>query len=306
MRARSNAFSGGSPPPQPPPPRSQAVIGMHRSPTAQSGGSSDVAKCPNKGTITVTVRRKGTTDKVGGVTIRASGGPSAGDKTTADGTGIASFLLVEPATYDVAVVLSEALAKKYKAVPTSTGNEIKKGTDLALTFDLEPIVKLRVVLVDKAGAGVKDASWEVASLSKTGKTGDDGKIELDVAADLANAELKVTLPPIPPKSPPPTATPSTADPPPYPPAIVTTEFKDEAAKAPPTEVKWTLTIQDLEDFDGDDGLKARLHNLGFCIDDDDRTTASVKAYQLMGGDKDGSGALADVKDKLTKAHDDES
>lgn len=153
--------------------------------------------------------------------------------------------------------------------------------------------------------------WQLlAPKTANGKTGSDGLIKNVLTVKDTQATLSVDIkdtPAAPAEDPPPTT--AATD---YPIKIKPADFQDKNAEPPlppasDDDVKWTLTITTLDKSQDDESIKARLHNLGFGCDagsDADTTTRAVKAYQaLYLNQKDGSGALADIKDDVKKRHD---
>ena len=96
--------------------------------------------------------------------------------------------------------------------------------------------------------------------------------------------------------------------PPYPPPIKAADFKDAAlVNDPPTETfEWDLSIGLLADYTDDNGVKARLSNLGFkSLGLTGAALARVvKAYQKAHMNNNaGSGVLADIKGHVIGLHD---
>ena len=67
---------------------------------------------------------------------------------------------------------------------------------------------------------------------------------------------------------------------------------------------WSVSLADLADGDDDDGVKARLNNLGFNVDGKDNVKRAVKAYQRLYLNQDnGSGVLKDILADIKTRHD---
>jgi hypothetical protein len=67
---------------------------------------------------------------------------------------------------------------------------------------------------------------------------------------------------------------------------------------------WKLWVADLEDGDNDDGVKARLNNLGFDVADEEKTKRAVKAYQKVYLKQNSpSGVLKDILNDIKTRHD---
>jgi hypothetical protein len=266
----------------------------------------DGQPCPlGKCHLRVTVARADTGEGVQNITVQAKG-PTAGSKTTAADTGLADFGVVDPGKYEITVSLG-AHSKHYQA-PAPVSLTIAKGDTKARRIELAPLVKLRFVVIDKAGSGIAAAEWKLDKPAKNGKTGADGLIEVDDAWDCDDdRKLHVKLPapaaaPVPPAA----APPPMVVPPKYPPVIDPTQFADEKADplVPELEMDWKLSVTDLADGDSDDGVKARLNNLGFVVDGKARTTVSVKTYQRVYLHLDnGSGTPGDILVDIKTRHD---
>ncbi len=100
--------------------------------------------------------------------------------------------------------------------------------------------------------------------------------------------------------------------PPHPPQIKADEFTDEAPEEDktPLEIEIDLKIGFLEPHTEVRGALQRLNNLGCKVPDatahtadDDPTKRVVKSYQKFKGEKDPSGAIADVQSSLETSHD---
>jgi hypothetical protein len=267
----------------------------------------DGQPCPlGKCHLRVTVARADTGEGVQNVTVQAKG-PTSASKTTAADTGLADFGVVDPGQYAITVKLGATEAKKYQA-PAAVSLTIAKGDTKARRIELAPLVKLRFVLVDKAGSGLAAVEWKLDKPAKNGKTAADGLIEVDDAWDCDDdrqLHIKLPAPAAPPAPPAPAPAPAVV-PPPYPPSIDPAQFADEApgALVPEVEVDWKLSVADLADGDSDDGVKARLNNLGFTVDGKARTTVSIKTYQRIYLNLDaGSGTPADILADIKTRHD---
>jgi hypothetical protein len=158
---------------------------------------------------------------------------------------------------------------------------------------------------------VADRPWTSHKpVAMHGKTEADGLIKVGASTSDTEGVLNVDL-----YDPPPAAAADAAvaanatD---YPIKIKSEAWVDKNAEPvlPPADdrvVKWQLSIVSLEAADNDDGIKARMHNLGFACDNgsnDEATRSAVKAYQALYMDEpDGSGELNDIKDDVKKRHD---
>ena len=236
------------------------------------------------------------------LTVNATSTESALTQTSVEATGLADFGAIDAGTYDVVIELSEDAAKKYKAPAAQMGVAISKGETKKLRFDLEPRVILEIVLIDPEDEPVQDAVWELtAPLQANGTTGPDGKISIvDFPWNANDGALAVTLPKQPAAAVPVAAGGQAGA---YPPAIKPSDFLDDAPKALDNKVQWTLTIANLEAGDNDEGVAARLQNLGFSVGAQ-KTARAVKAYQsLYMNEKDGTGTPADIKGDIQKRHD---
>jgi peptidoglycan hydrolase-like protein with peptidoglycan-binding domain len=164
---------------------------------------------------------------------------------------------------------------------------------------------------DKKDEPVAERPWTSHKpVAMHGKTAADGLIKVGASTSDAEGALNVDL-----YDPPPAAAADAAvagsatD---YPIKIKSDAWVDKNTEPvlPPADdrvVKWKLKIVTLESLDNDDGIKARMHNLGFACDsgsDDETTRAAVKAYQALYMDEpDGSGDLNDIQDDVKKRHD---
>jgi hypothetical protein len=267
----------------------------------------DGQPCPlGKCHLRVTVARADTGEGVGSISVESKG-PTAGNKPTAKESGLADFGVVNPGQYTLSVKLSEADKKKYQA-PGPLSLTIAKGDTKAQRIVLAPLNKLRFVLIDGAEKVIAGADWNLSKPAKNGKTAASGLIEVDLPWDSDDdRELKVKLPaPAAAPAPAPAAPAPAVAPDPYPPHVEPNQFHDEAADplAPELDVDWKLSLADLPDGDNADGVKARLNNLGFNIDDDEKTKRAVKAYQKVYLKQDnGSGIAKDILDDIKTRHD---
>jgi hypothetical protein len=255
---------------------------------------------PCKAFLQVTCVRTDLNEGIENITVKATGAENA-TKASVETTGLADFGAIEAGTYDIEIELSPDYAKKYQTPTAQKGVAISKGETRKLRFAFEPKVILTIVLIDEKDEAVQGAVWELtAPLQANGTTEEDGKISIaDFPWNANDGALEITLPKQPAVEPV-AAGGQAAD---YPPAIKPADFLDEAPKALDNKVQWTLAIADLEQGDNDQGVAARLQNLGFSAGDE-KTERAVKAYQrLYMNVKEGSGTPADIKDDIKPRHD---
>lgn len=290
-----------------------AASGSDAQDNSPLGPTTQCDKAPAK--LAIVVRRCDKPEKVGGVTVHAEKPPKK-TASSAEGSGIADFGTVDPGTYAVTTQLTPAQRKKFlPAHPVSV--TVPAGTAVRRPVCLPPVVRLRLMLSDVNPADGKDRSiggarWEMAEATdtKSGTTGGDGKVDVEIPWTLAKVELKVTLQDTPddfvgvaPADPPPPAANAT---PPYPVKIRHSQFPKPTpeVKRMPLQLAFSVSVTDIEDGEGTDGALARLHNLGFRFDKGKERRAVI-AYQnrYMGANWDGSGAICDVEGDLKGRHD---
>jgi hypothetical protein len=269
------------------------------------------AKCKKaKGQLKIIVRRADkTTVKVGAVTVKATASPTI-SRNSAEKTGLADFGTVNPATYKIETALAGAMAKKFLPAAEKSVT-VPAGTAVTDTVDVPPVIRLKIVLTDRADATLSGVEWSLKDATPdTNTTGGDGLIDVEIPWTLDAGALELTLPdepdafvPAPAEAPAPAA-PAT---PPYPVPIKAADFlpAEEKATPFPRQLKFTAEIRDIEDGEGSDGAQARLHNLGFRWDGAAGLSNAVVHYQklYMGQKWKGSGQIADIMGDLKKRHD---
>ena len=272
--------------------------------------------CPKQiAKLAVVVRRCDKAEKIGGISVHAEKPPKL-TASSAEGSGIADFGVVDPGSYTITTVLTPAQRKKFlPATPVSVS--VPKGMAVRQPVCLPPVVRLRVMLADVNPADGTDrkisgAKWELqdATDTKTGTTGGDGKIDVEIPWTLTKVELKVTLPDAPddfvstaPADPP---APAANAVPPYPIKLRPSQFpkpKPEAQRMP-LQLVFSVMVSDIEDGEGTNGALARLRNLGYRFEPGKERRAVV-AYQFryMGEDWGGSGVVGDIEGDLKGRHD---
>ncbi len=270
--------------------------------SAQDGQKCPLGKCH----LRVTIARADTGEGVAGISVEAKG-PATATKASVKTTGLADFGEVQDGQYTLTVKLGDADKKKF-VEPKAVQLTLAKGDDKAQRIELAPLVKFRVVLIDDKAKGIASADWELDSPSKKGKTGADGLIEADLPWDSDDGralKVKFQKPPDP-ADPPAPVKPAAQTPPPYPAPLDVTQFADDApAKLlAVTDVDWKITLADLPDGDTDEGVKARLANLGFDTADDEKSKRAVTAYQKVYLNKgSGSGRPKDILSDIKTRHD---
>lgn len=207
---------------------------------------------------------------------------------------------------------NELLEGDELCAPDQKDKIVTKSTDKVWTFvvkEKKP-AKLRIVLVDKDCKPLSGKGWELlAPVEDSGTTAADGLIQFTgIPLQETTASLRVKIsepqPPLDPLEPLPPATPT-----PYPPEIAAAEFtdKDPAKESNRHIVEWDLKAGSLPSFNSDEGVRARLHNLGFGCDvkdDGDRSARAVKAYQrFFLKNKNGSGVAKDIDSDIRDRHD---
>ena len=175
--------------------------------------------------------------------------------------------------------------------------------------------KLRLALKDceDRNLPVTEVKLVVGSLTSTAKPNDSGLIEVEVDPSVKAGTLSIKplllKKPVPPERP--VAGPE-PEKPPHPPKITAKEFTDEplAEDKTPVELEIALKIGFLEPHTEVRGALQRLNNLGCKVPDatartadDDAAKRVIKSYQKYKGEKDPSGAIADVQSGLEASHD---
>jgi hypothetical protein len=198
--------------------------------------------------------------------------------------------------------------------PPAKAKVHSKAVDQTWTFTIKvkKLPRLRLVLVDGEDKPLAGKAWKLtAPRVLTGMTKNDGLIEVpDLAPQQTAGALEVTWQTT--KARKPAAVPK--DPvigkPTYPRPIKAGEFTDDPPTAPTAAddvIQFTLKIGSMPPFDADDGVRARLHNLGYpCVtgSDADATKRSVKAFQRGRlKQKTPSGAAADIRAAVRDRHD---
>ena len=284
--------------------------------TADSGGSANkslgpTAKCKKaNGQLKIIVRRADkTTVKVGAVTVKATASPTM-SRNSADQTGLADFGTVNPATYKIETALSGAMNKKYSPAAEKSVT-VPAGWAVTDTIDVPPLIRLKIVLTDKADATLSGVEWSMKDATPEKETtGGDGLIDVEILWKLESGALELTLKDEPDAfvaAPAPTPAPVAGATPSYPVAIKAADFlpAEEKATPFPRQLKFTAEIRDIEDGEGSDGAQARLHNLGFRWEGADKLSNAVVHYQklYLGQKWKGSGQIADIMGDLKKRHD---
>lgn len=261
--------------------------------------------------LRVKVVRSDTFEGVEGIRVKAKGGSAPGDQTSAAQTGLADFGEVTPATYTIGVELEEEQRKQFRArdpVPKVVG----EGVTLTTMVAVDPLVALRIILFewdskDKKDKPRKDLAWKLTKpLAAGGTTGEDGLIQVLVLFKDKKGELEVTWRSAEKGQDLVAEAGAATD---YPIKIKYDDWKDQdqedvLPKEDDRKIKWTFDIADLAKGDNEDGIKARLHNMGFPVGDIDATKHAVRAYQALYLDlADGSGSISDVTDDVKNRHD---
>jgi hypothetical protein len=170
-------------------------------------------------------------------------------------------------------------------------------------------VKLNLVLLDDADKPAKGIKWNLAAatVKQSGTTGNDGRISIEIAADLDEVTLTFSQDAGKPRK---KAThPSGKLAKSLPAPVVETEFidADDPESAPgPRKFEFKLKVGALASFNTVDGALGRLRNLGFGVSPEaggtPAATSAVKLYQkkYSGGS---SGAVADIQADVKKRHD---
>lgn len=182
------------------------------------------------------------------------------------------------------------------------------GTKVKITVAKAKTVRLRLVVIDSMGNAIKDRpntlKWAVGVLSwgtKSGKTNAQGLIEADIPPNSRIAELKFDL-----TSPQPAAaaTPAPAnDPQRYPPVITAADFcKIGEDQKREFVYEWKLSIGSLPSAGIDEGIKARLSNLGYFCVGGGTISDVIKTFQKRNKLNE-TGSIADVRDDVCNKHD---
>lgn len=184
------------------------------------------------------------------------------------------------------------------------------GAKHKLTYKADKALSLRLLILGPNSKPMSGRKFEfTGAIGMKDTLGKDGLIKVVVKPGDRSAKLAV-YPPSPPAKafpPKPPASASSTSPA-YPPAIDPTEFTDTPAPGPTPspEMTWDLSIGSLPSHNTLAGVQARLANLGFPCkvgDSEEITRSSVKAFQKILG-KTETGAFADIRDELKRAHDD--
>ncbi len=183
--------------------------------------------------------------------------------------------------------------------------------------------KLRIQVADKEWKPLATSTYslKVGTLDQTKPDGFKDLLDAEIDPSVKTGKLTITIPPpVPaPVTPPAVAVagPAPAKPP-HPPKYKAEDFKDKEAdrETAPVTIEWTLQVGALEALKEVRGGLQRLNNLGCLTPDpsmtkteDDKTRRVVKSFQKNEAAKkdtkldDPSGAIADIKDDLKKAHD---
>lgn len=245
-----------------------------------------------------------------GIPISVTGPEPHAGSTAADGT--ITFADIDSGAYHVVAKNLGSLHGKY-TLPAPGGDTLPAGESRQVVLVAQLLASLRFVVSGNDGSPVKGARWTLESpLPAHGTTSADGLIDVPIVPLVRGAGvLRVTLPKPWVAAKKPAAahavTPAPAIPP-YPPPIKAADFKDAAlVNDPPTETfEWDLSIGLLADYTDDNGVKARLSNLGFkSLGLTGAALARVvKAYQKAHMNNNaGSGVLADIKGHVIGLHD---
>lgn len=184
----------------------------------------------------------------------------------------------------------------------STGSKVK------ITVAKSKTVRLRLVVIDSMGNAIKDKpytlKWAVGVLSwgtKSGKTNSQGLIEADIPPNSRIAELKLDL-----TSPPPAVAAGPApvnDPKRYPPLIQPDDFCKTGENQKREYVyEWKLSVGSLPSESTDNGIIARLDNLGYVCVGGELISDVVKTFQ-KNNKLNITGNLADVRNSVCANHD---
>jgi hypothetical protein len=174
--------------------------------------------------------------------------------------------------------------------------------------------KVRLVLMDAKDKVLRVKKCELAVGIRKQKTLPDaqGLVEIEVDPAAATGTLSLTWdPPAAKAAPKAPAAAAIASPPPYPPAIIESDFEDKTTKLKAeTTAKWTLHVGSMEPLATVRGCMRRLTNLGYTATDvkveDPKTASLVKGYQRknsLGVKGSESGVIADVRADLETRHD---
>ncbi len=199
-------------------------------------------------------------------------------------------------------------------LPVAKGKVHSKAVDATWTFvvKLKKLPKLRIVLVDAEGKGMAGKEWQLtAPQVLTGKTKKDGLIEIpDIPPQAVDGAMEITWRKT--TAPKPVTPPAEkkVSKPTYPRPIVIADFTDDAPPAHDAAedvAKFTLKVGSLPSYNVDDGVRARLNNLGGgCAPGAaiDVTSRAVKAFQRGRlKQKDPSGVTTDLTDSARTQHD---
>ncbi|MDI6804347.1 MAG: hypothetical protein QME58_10960 [Bacteroidota bacterium] len=182
------------------------------------------------------------------------------------------------------------------------------GTKVKITVAKAKTVRLRLVIIDREGKPINDKpytfKWAVGVLSwgtKSGKTNAQGLIEADIPPNSSIAELKLDL-----TTPTPAAAAAPApanDPKRYPPLIQTENFcKTGENQKREFVYEWKLSVGSLPSESTDNGIIARLGNLGYVCVGGELISDVVKTFQKRNKLNE-TGSIADVRDNVCNKHD---
>jgi len=251
-----------------------------------------------------------------GVSLHIEGKDPQNGATPTDGAGWARFDKIRGGKYDITVTSLGQHDGNYtppgKARADFSGGQLEQ----EVVIEVRPKAKLRIVLFDKEDKAISGKAWTLSTpIAAHGTTGGDGLIEAtDLNLEKGSGLLRVTMGVPTQATSTSTSTPAPVAPanapPPYPPPIVPLDFKDPAPPAPEApdgSVEWTLNLGLLKDYDNEDGIKSRLHNLGFaCEAQANQATTShvVKTYQRHYlKQANGSGKASDIEGNIFARHD---
>jgi len=177
----------------------------------------------------------------------------------------------------------------------------------------EPVAFIKLVLSSWDSAAKSDVpkqglDWKMsAPVSKNGTTDGTGRVDVEVPVGTSASGLEVVwrtrdnvvAAPV-------SAAAQATD---YPIKIQHEHWEDThrgevVAPEEDDTVKWNFSVVELASLDNDDGLKKRLHNMGYLTGSAASTKEAVQSYQyLYQGKPNGSGVLDAIKDDLKNRHD---
>ena len=199
-------------------------------------------------------------------------------------------------------------------LPPGKGKVHAKAVDAVWTFVVKAKkpAKLRIALVDAEAKGLAGKEWRLTTpQALSGKTKGNGLIEIaNIPLQAVSAALEVTWrKTTPPKPVAPPKSKKITDPT-YPRPIVVADFTDDAPPAHDAAddvASFTLKVGSLPSHNVDDGVRARLNNLGHgCAPGAtaEVTMQAVKAFQRARQKQDKpSGLVSDVRPEVRKQHD---